>query len=165
MRAIQRWKDRGLGPEKIGVAEAGDMAGGRLQEIYRQFGYFAETVVSNTYPGKEGAEKMSRIMKTLRENPPGEIGGSRVAAIRDYLKGIRTQDGKTAPLDSPPSDVLYFELDGSQWLCARPSGTEPKIKYYILCKTDVPAAGLEKAKAQTREKIQAIEADIRKVIG
>ncbi len=127
----------------------------RLQEIYRQFGYFAETVVSNTYPGKEGAEKMTRIMKTLRENPPGEIGGSRVAAIRDYLKGIRTQDGKTAPLDSPPSDVLYFELDGSRWLCARPSGTEPKIKFYAGARS---SESMEKARTAADKLMAGIRA-------
>lgn len=127
----------------------------RLQEIYRQFGYFAETVVSNTYPGKEGAEKMARIMKTLRENPPGEIGGIRVAAIRDYLKGIQTRNGRTAPLDSPPSDVLYFELDGSQWLCARPSGTEPKIKFYAGARSP---ESMEKARTAADKLMAGIRA-------
>ena len=102
----------------------------RLQQTYARYGYFVESVVSNTYPGKEGAERMAQIMKTLRENPPEEIGGSRVLALLDYLKGTRAAAGKTEALDSPASDVLYFELAGGHWLCARPSGTEPKIKFY-----------------------------------
>ncbi|MDD4079972.1 MAG: phospho-sugar mutase [Eubacteriales bacterium] len=102
----------------------------RLQQIYQEYGYFAESVVSNTYPGKEGAERMAAIMAALREDPPAEIAGTRVLALRDYLAGARTQGDHKEPLGTPPSDVLYFELAGGRWLCARPSGTEPKIKFY-----------------------------------
>ena len=103
----------------------------RLQQIYRQFGFFAEAVASSTYPGREGAEKMACIMKALRETPPREIAGVPVLALRDYLSGFKTADGRREALDCPRSDVLYFELAGGHWLCVRPSGTEPKIKLYI----------------------------------
>ncbi len=102
----------------------------RLQQIYQEYGYFAETVVSNTYPGKAGAERMAAIMAALRGNPPSEIAGRKVLALRDYLAGVRSHQGASEPLGTPPSDVLYFELADGDWLCARPSGTEPKIKFY-----------------------------------
>jgi len=102
----------------------------RLQQIYREYGYFTESVVSNTYPGKEGAERMAEIMAQLRQNPPTALGGLPVTALRDYLSGIRSRGDQKEPLDTSPSDVLYFELAGGHWLCARPSGTEPKIKFY-----------------------------------
>ena len=71
------------------------------------------------------------IMKGLRENPPKEIGGLKVTAVRDYLKGVRTENGKEEPTGLPTSDVLYFELEKGNWVCVRPSGTEPKIKLYV----------------------------------
>jgi phosphoglucomutase len=127
----------------------------RLQEIYKRYGYFVETVVSNTYPGKEGAERMVQIMKSLRENPPAEIGGSRVVALRDYLKGVRTQNGQAERLDTTPSDVLYFELEGGHWLCARPSGTEPKIKFYAGASHP---KSMEKAQAMADQLMAGIRA-------
>ena len=67
----------------------------------------------------------------LREQPPKEIAGLKVTAVRDYLKGIRTENGKEEPTGLPTSDVLYFELERGCWVCVRPSGTEPKIKLYV----------------------------------
>jgi len=103
----------------------------RVQEIFRDYGYYVEQVVSTTLPGKDGLSRMKEIMKGLRENPPKEIGGLKVTAVRDYLKGIRTEDGKEEPTGLPTSDVLYFELEKGNWVCVRPSGTEPKIKLYV----------------------------------
>ena len=70
-------------------------------------------------------------MAGLRINPPEEIGGLKVTAVRDYLKGVRIADGKEEPTGLPMSDVLYFELEKGCWVCVRPSGTEPKIKLYV----------------------------------
>ena len=103
----------------------------RVQEIYAEYGYYIEKVVSTTLPGKDGLARMKEIMSGLRAKPPKEIGGLAVAAIRDYLKGTRESNGKTEPTGLPESDVLYFELDGGNWGCVRPSGTEPKIKLYV----------------------------------
>ena len=103
----------------------------RVQEIFAKYGYFVEKVVSKTLPGKDGLTRMKEIMKELRENPPKEIGGMKVTAVRDYLKGVRTADGESKPTGLPTSDVLYFELEGGCWVCVRPSGTEPKIKLYV----------------------------------
>ena len=103
----------------------------RVQEIFREYGYFVEKVVSTTLPGKDGLTRMKEIMAGLREHPPVEIGGMKVTAVRDYLKGIRVADGKTEKTGLPASDVLYFELEDGCWVCVRPSGTEPKIKLYV----------------------------------
>ena len=104
----------------------------RVQEIFKEFGYYAENVISTTLPGKDGLARMKDIMAGLRKAPPKEIGGLAVCAVRDYLTGLRTTaDGKTEPTGLPESDVLYFELEGGNWVCVRPSGTEPKIKLYI----------------------------------
>ena len=67
----------------------------------------------------------------LRAQPPKEIAGLKVTAVRDYLKGIRTENGREEPTGLPKSDVLYFELEKGCWVCVRPSGTEPKIKLYV----------------------------------
>ena len=103
----------------------------RVQEIFKEYGYFVEKVVSKTLPGKDGLSRMKEIMKELRANPPKAIAGMKVTAVRDYLKGERVADGKAEPTGLPTSDVLYFELEGGCWVCVRPSGTEPKIKLYV----------------------------------
>ena len=103
-----------------------------LQEIYKTYGYYVEKVVSVTLPGKDGVVKMKEIMKSLRENPPKELAGKKVLAVRDYLADTRTDcDGHVTPAGLPKSDVLYFELVDDAWVCIRPSGTEPKIKLYV----------------------------------
>ncbi len=112
----------------------------RLQEIYRKYGYCAEKVISVTLPGKDGAQRMRDIMRGLRENPPLEIGGFAVTAARDYLTGLRVCGGVREPMGLPESDVLYYELEGGNWLCVRPSGTEPKIKLYVNTRAQNQAA-------------------------
>ena len=103
-----------------------------LQEIYATYGYYVEKVVSVTLPGKDGVAKMKAIMKNLRENPPQALAGKAVLAVRDYLAGTRTDaQGNVTPAGLPQSDVLYFELENGEWVCIRPSGTEPKIKLYV----------------------------------
>ena len=108
-----------------------------LQEIYRKYGYYVEKVVSVTLPGKDGLTKMQEIMRNLRQNPPAEVAGKKVLAVRDYLAGTRkAADGSQTQVDLPKSDVLYFELTGGEWVCVRPSGTEPKIKLYVNTNAD-----------------------------
>ncbi len=103
----------------------------RVEQIFRQYGYYVEKVVSTTLPGKDGLTRMKEIMAGLRANPPKEIAGLKVTAVRDYQKGIRTENGTETPTGLPVSDVLYFELEKGCWVCVRPSGTEPKIKLYV----------------------------------
>ena len=103
----------------------------RMQEIFKEYGYYVENVVSTTLPGKDGLSRMKKIMAGLREEPPKEIAGLKVIAVRDYLSGIRTENGREEPTGLPQSNVLYFELERGCWVCVRPSGTEPKIKLYV----------------------------------
>ena len=103
----------------------------RMQQIFREYGYYVEKVVSLTLPGKDGLARIREIMTELRKNPPKDIAGMKVTAVRDYLNGIRTENGVSEPTGLPTSDVLYFELENGCWICVRPSGTEPKIKLYV----------------------------------
>ena len=96
-----------------------------------------------TLPGKDGVAKMKGIMTGLREHAPGELAGLKVIAVRDYLKGERRDAAGTAKLSTPPSDVLYFELEDNNWVCIRPSGTEPKIKLYVNTKASTAEASAE----------------------
>lgn len=89
--------------------------------MYKQYGYTKELLKTVTLSGQEGAEKIKAIMENLRENPPAEIWGDTVIAVKDYSKGI---DGM------PKANVLKF-LAKNSWMAVRPSGTEPKIKYYF----------------------------------
>ena len=107
-----------------------------LQRLYKKYGYFKEKSISVTLPGKDGVAKIASIMASIRENPPREVAGLRVLAVRDFKTGIRTADGKEEALDFPRSNVLYYEIEGGNWLCIRPSGTEPKIKLYVAARAD-----------------------------
>ena len=124
--------------------ERGETLYDALQRLYRQYGYFKETGLSMVLPGKDGVEKMQAIMAGLRQTPPAELAGLRVTAVRDFLRGVRTEGEKEEPLDFPKSNVLYFELEGGNWVCIRPSGTEPKIKLYIATRAQDQAAADER---------------------
>ena len=126
----------------------------KMQEIFKTYGWFVEKVVSKTLPGMDGLSRMKEIMKNLRANPPAELAGLRVLAVRDYLAGVRTENGKSEPTGLPSSDVLYYELEKGNWVCIRPSGTEPKIKLYV----NTNDAAEDKAKAMNEELRQAAEA-------
>lgn len=104
----------------------------RLMELYEAYGHYEEYLKTESFEGPEGFGFMSAMMKEMREKPPKEVNGRRVKRIRDYLTGIITdvETGETEASGLPRSDVLYFELEDDAWFCMRPSGTEPKIKYY-----------------------------------
>ncbi len=97
-----------------------------------RYGYYKDDVKAITLKGIEGLEKIQEIMNTLRENTPTEIGGYRVVSARDYkadtIKDMET--GSVTPTGLPSSNVLYYDLNDSAWVCVRPSGTEPKVKFY-----------------------------------
>ena len=89
-----------------------------------------------TQKGADGADKIAAMMTAVRTAPPADVAGRKVLAVRDYLCGERRDfvTGEIAPVGLPESNVLYFELEGGAWCCVRPSGTEPKIKFYIGAK-------------------------------
>lgn len=118
----------------------------QMLEIYAKYGYYREALESITIPGAEGAEKIEAIIAGLRADIPQTIGEEKVIAMRDYRARIRTSlaDGKQTQLLLPKSNVLYFELEGDGWCCVRPSGTEPKIKFYFGVKADTMQKADEK---------------------
>lgn len=101
--------------------------------LYEELGYFKDGIISFTMKGIDGLEKIQKIMNTLREEAPTEIGAHKVLAVRDYKADTRRvlATGETTPSGLPQSNVLYYELDDEAWCCVRPSGTEPKIKIYF----------------------------------
>ena len=104
-----------------------------MLEIYEKYGYFREGLETITLKGISGAEQIKEIMEGLRKNPPTEIGGVKVKEVRDYQTSVAKTlaDGKESAITLPKSNVLYFDMEDDCWCCARPSGTEPKIKFYI----------------------------------
>ncbi len=103
-----------------------------LQELFEEYGYFKEKTISITMSGIEGAEKIKQVMKGLREESPTSFGEVEVTDVEDYLNGTLTDaKGDTSTLDFDQADVLKYYLEDGSWIAARPSGTEPKIKFYI----------------------------------
>ena len=102
-------------------------------DIYEKYGYYKEGQYSITMKGKEGAEQIAALMDRLRSNPPKEVGAWKVEEFRDYKTGktVNMATGAEGSTGLPVSNVLYFALDNDAWCCARPSGTEPKIKFYM----------------------------------
>ena len=117
-----------------------------LLALYEKYGYFREGVKSLTMKGLEGMERIALIMKTFRENTPASLGGFKVVVAKDYktqvFKNLVTGEESGSPL--PVSDVLHYTLEDGTWVCIRPSGTEPKLKFYIGVKADSLRAAQDK---------------------
>jgi phosphoglucomutase len=111
-----------------------------LQDLYGRFGYAAEKTVSLAMEGKEGLDKIRAGMARLREGGAAFFADLPIRAINDYAAQLRVElhSGRQDKIDLPQSDVLLYELDGLDWFCVRPSGTEPKIKIYFGCYSDSP---------------------------
>lgn len=103
-----------------------------MVDMYDKYGYYKDDIQSITLKGIEGLQKIQEILETLRKNPPLEVGGYKVLKVRDYqadtIKDVATGDVTQTGL--PTSNVLYYDLTDDAWLCVRPSGTEPKVKFY-----------------------------------
>ncbi len=108
----------------------------QMIEIYEQYGYYREGLQSITLKGVDGVAQIQTIMNRLRENPPKKFGDFNVLAVRDYKTSKRQNllTGAVTDVKLPVSNVLYYELDNDGWCCVRPSGTEPKIKFYMGAK-------------------------------
>ena len=117
-----------------------------LLALYEKYGYYREGVKSMTMKGLEGMARIQLIMKTFRENTPAELGGYKVVVAKDYktqvFKDLTTGEESGSPL--PVSDVLHYTLEDGTWVCIRPSGTEPKLKFYIGVKADSLQAAQDK---------------------
>lgn len=124
-----------------------------IDEIYKEYGYFAEKTISVTLSGVDGAAEIKKIMDKFRENGPKQFNNTDIVLLEDFQKQIATKnDGTISNLTTPPSNVLKYTLTDDSWIAVRPSGTEPKIKFYIA------TVGNDLADAET--KIANIEKEI-----
>ena len=130
----------------------------KMLELYVKYGYFKEDLYTITLKGIDGSKQIGEMMDKLRKNPPAEFGDLKVINVRDYATGITKElaTGKESPTGLPESNVLYFDLTNDSWCCARPSGTEPKIKFYM----GVKGTSLEDAKARNEKLTEELKAVI-----
>lgn len=120
-----------------------------MLQMYEQYGYYKEGLATVTLKGIDGAQQIAQMMADFRENPPKELAGHQILAVRDYKADVRTDcmTGETSKTGLPTSNVLYYELSDNAWCCIRPSGTEPKIKFYFGVKGSSLADAGEKLAA------------------
>jgi phosphoglucomutase/phosphomannomutase len=147
---------------------AGQTLHEKLDSLFWQHGAHAERTVSVQMPGSEGMVRMQAVMAAFRNAPPTSIGGEAVAQIRDYeRKTVTLAGGQPAPLAGPKGDLVFLDLatDGNYVAC-RPSGTEPKIKFYMFAyKPPEQLSNLEAAKEELEQRLTRMEADLRKFAG
>ncbi len=132
----------------------------KLIDLYQQYGFYYEELISITKKGMNGAKEIAAMMEQFRNNPPKEIAGSKVASFLDY-ESLQNKDlinGTTSALDFPTSNVLQFILENGDKISARPSGTEPKIKFYFSVNTDL------KNKEEFDEKLKGLQDRISEII-
>ncbi|HEM3602905.1 TPA: phospho-sugar mutase [Streptococcus suis] len=129
-----------------------------IDEIFKEYGYFAEKTISVTLSGKDGAEQIKAIMAKFRDNSPAQFNATDIAVFEDFALQTKTDKaGNIEKLTTPPSDVLKYTLADDSWFAVRPSGTEPKIKFYI--------ATVGETLAEAEEKIANIEKEINEFVG
>ena len=118
----------------------------QMLEMYEKYGYFKEDLYTVTLKGIDGSKQIAAIMDGLRQNPPKAFGDLKVVSVRDYQSGkvVNWETGEESDTNLPKSNVLYFDLTEDSWCCARPSGTEPKIKFYM----GVKGSSLEEAEVK-----------------
>ena len=128
----------------------------QMLQMYEDYGYFKEDLYTITLKGIDGSKQIAEIMEKLRNNPPKVFGGLKVVSMRDYLcdKIVNLETGEESTTGLPKSNVLYFDLTNDSWCCARPSGTEPKIKFYM----GVKGTGLKDAEEKNAELTQNLKA-------
>ncbi len=127
-----------------------------MVELYEKYGYFKETQYTITLKGIDGSKQIAEIMEKLRQNPPKAFGERKVLKFRDYQNDVIVDmaTGEKTTTGLPKSNVLYFELPGDEWCCARPSGTEPKIKFYM----GVKGQSIEDANARVAQLTEDLKA-------
>ncbi|MFM1802057.1 MAG: Phosphoglucomutase, partial [Planctomycetota bacterium] len=142
-----------------------------LDSLYKDVGHYGQAAFNLTLKGRDGAEQIQKIMATLRATPPKRVAGLNVVRVDDYhqhLTKILYPRFLEGPLPEPSGDLLMFELEQDDVRFAvRPSGTEPKIKFYLFARSDVgPDTGTESLKAakqKTAEMLQRMEADLKRI--
>jgi phosphoglucomutase len=134
----------------------------KLQELYKKYGYYQEDLTSLTKKGRNGQQEIADMMEKFRKEPPKQLGGSKVVELLDYQKQVSTNlvNGQTSPIQLPKSNVLQFITENGSKISARPSGTEPKIKFYFSVNTKIGNEGFGKAEQEAKEKIRRIREDL-----
>jgi len=138
-----------------------------LNELYRRYGYFEEILISKTLKGEAGIRQIKELMDSLRASPPSNIGSMRIVKMKDYLEGYTTDvdsGKKEADIGLPSSNVLQFITEEGSIISARPSGTEPKIKFYASCRSPVKD-DLKTAKIEVKSKLSEISHFIQEIAG
>ena len=126
----------------------------QMINIYKKYGFYKEGQVSITLKGADGAEQIKAMMEKMRKNPPKKLGNYDVLEVRDYKEHtIVKADGTKGKTDLPTSNVLYYDLNDNSWCCVRPSGTEPKIKFYM----GVKGKSMEEAEQKLEELTEAMK--------
>ncbi len=127
----------------------------QMLNIYNKYGYYKEDLFTMTFKGADGAKKMQDMMDAYRKNTPKQVGAYKVLRLRDYKNDVITDlaTGATTPTGLPKSNVLYFELEDDAWFCVRPSGTEPKIKFYA----GIKGTSLEDSAKKLSDLMEAIK--------
>lgn len=127
----------------------------QMLNIYNKYGYYKEDLFTMTFKGADGAKKMQDMMDAYRKNTPKQVGAYKVLRLRDYKNDVITDlaTGETVTTGLPKSNVLYFELENDAWFCVRPSGTEPKIKFYA----GIKGTSLEDSAKKLDELMEAIK--------
>jgi phosphoglucomutase len=131
----------------------------KMLDLYARFGYYQEDLISITKKGRNGQQEIAEMMESFRANPPKELAGSPVVELLDYEKRVKTnlQSGATEEIMLPKSNVLQFITEDGSKISARPSGTEPKIKFYFSVSTALPSVDrFAEARREAREKIRQI---------
>lgn len=130
--------------------------------MYERYGYYQDGITAITLKGIEGLEKIGAIMNTLRADAPKEIGAYQVTAVRDYKNDTITDvaTGEVRPTGLPSSNVLYYELTDDAWVCVRPSGTEPKVKFYF----GIKGTSIADAEAKAEAMKEAVNALVEKML-
>ena len=128
-------------------------------DMYERYGYYKDDIQSVSLKGVEGLQKIQEIMETLRRESPKELGGYQVVSARDYKSGVIRDlaTGQERPSGLPASNVLYYDLTDDAWLCVRPSGTEPKVKFYYGVKGTSLEDADRKSEAFGKEVLKMIE--------
>jgi phosphomannomutase len=138
----------------------GTTLAGYLEEIQREFGLHVSKQRSFTLPGASGAETIAQVMGAFRKDPPTRIGTRPVEWVKDYQARTRTAQGRSEPLSLPASNVIAYGLDGGAQVTLRPSGTEPKIKYYFeLPERLAPDEDVHSARLRGEQRLAELERD------
>ncbi len=135
----------------------------KLESLWWQHGYHAERLLNQKMPGSEGMANMQKLMGKFRQEPPQSVGGLKLLQVRDYLSDtITTTDGKTSPLNGPKGNMVILDLEDDNYVAVRPSGTEPKVKFYMFTYVAAEQLSLlDAAQEEMTERLDAFEKDLK----